>query len=586
MRHALLSIALLLAGSAAAQPANDPCANAAPIQCGQTANGTTAGATSDTAPLCGTSISAPGVWYVFAGNGQQVTMTTCPDNSYDTKLNVYTGSCGALTCVIGNDDIADGVYCSSVTFIAEAGTSYLILVQGYNNQTGPFQLSVTCLTCGAPQQPVVTPLADGALLSWVPANTGAAYTIEYGPAGFVQGNGLVANGTIGTDGPPAYLPGLTPGTDYEAYLREECTDGNSPWVGPLPFTTETVAPAANAICAQAQSIACGSDTEGDTQQGLFMPMPTCGSADVTTKGLWYSFTGTGEVATLSTCSGSGYDTKISVFTGGCAALACVAGNDDGAGCPGNTSRVVFPTAMGTEYLVLVHGYGNAQGLFSLSYTCAPACVAASNDQCGSASLVQVQPVGGCESSTGSTECAYAPAAPNPPCDPYGAVVDLWYAFDTGNAGAVTVTLTPESAPVVNMALYEQCGSPAYVECWTEVIGTIDLTDLAGNTTYLLRIWNGGGTEAGTFTLCVEGAFNVGIAEREAPRGIWPVPATEAVTVATVGDERVLRLFDLHGRCVAQQAVTGQRTSIDLRGLAPGAYAIAGPKGVLGRCVKE
>ena len=87
--------------------ANDSCANATPITCGTTIVDSTTNATPDAAPFCGTSDGANGVWYVFTGSGggESVTISTCgAGTDYDTKLRVYEGTCGALSCVAGDDD--------------------------------------------------------------------------------------------------------------------------------------------------------------------------------------------------------------------------------------------------------------------------------------------------------------------------------------------------------------------------------------------------------------------------------------------------------------------------------------------------
>lgn len=69
---------------------------------------------------------------------------------------------------------------------------------------------------------------------------------------------------------------------------------------------------------------------------------------------------------------------------------------------------ILQTTSGTEYLVLVHGYGQNQGPFSLTMTCSfAACAAVENDDCQGATLLTVQPTGGCEASTGTTN-AYLP----------------------------------------------------------------------------------------------------------------------------------------------------------------------------------
>src|SRR5690606_8589587 len=104
-----------------------------------------------------------GVWYEFVGYGTQTTITTCnPGTDYDTKLRVYTGSCNALTCVVGNDDQAGSVdpACltvagvtfnrgSTVTFFAEAGVSYFILVHGFSSAEGNFEMTFDLGPTGA-----------------------------------------------------------------------------------------------------------------------------------------------------------------------------------------------------------------------------------------------------------------------------------------------------------------------------------------------------------------------------------------------------------------------------------------------------
>jgi subtilisin-like proprotein convertase family protein len=124
-------------------PANDLCENAEVITCGQTVTGFTEYGTADAAGTCVTTNTAPGVWYEFVGDGSAVTASLCTNTSYDTKLSVYTGSCGTFTCVTGNDD-ACGVQ-SEVTFTAASGTPYFILVHGFGSGVGAFELSLTCV---------------------------------------------------------------------------------------------------------------------------------------------------------------------------------------------------------------------------------------------------------------------------------------------------------------------------------------------------------------------------------------------------------------------------------------------------------
>jgi hypothetical protein len=94
------------------------------------------------------------------GNGASVTVSTCnPGTDFDTKLGVFSGSCGALTCIGGNDDTtapecvlpATGFNRKSrVTFQSTAGTTYYVLVTGFGTAAGNFELSVTCATAPPP----------------------------------------------------------------------------------------------------------------------------------------------------------------------------------------------------------------------------------------------------------------------------------------------------------------------------------------------------------------------------------------------------------------------------------------------------
>ncbi|MDB5271001.1 MAG: hypothetical protein JWP58_4041, partial [Hymenobacter sp.] len=153
--------------------ANDLCANAIALACGQSVTGTTVGAsaTGDPTAACTETIDAGGVFYTIAGTGASITVSTCNANTnFDTKLFVFRGSCGAYTCVGGNDDISTGVVCSSVTFASTFGTTYYVFVTGYDTDQGNFVLNATCAT--PPPAPMLIsltpntgPIASGVVLS-------------------------------------------------------------------------------------------------------------------------------------------------------------------------------------------------------------------------------------------------------------------------------------------------------------------------------------------------------------------------------------------------------------------------------------
>lgn len=81
-------------------------------------------------PICaanGTGATA-GEWYIYTpGADYSVTISTdlASNVGRDTRLHVYTGSCGALVCHAGDDDSGSG-FLSMSTFQAEQGVSYYI----------------------------------------------------------------------------------------------------------------------------------------------------------------------------------------------------------------------------------------------------------------------------------------------------------------------------------------------------------------------------------------------------------------------------------------------------------------------------
>jgi hypothetical protein len=129
---------------------NNNCEDAIPVECGGLyPTDTEGGSFTGSAGFCGTSHTAPDVWFTFEGNGCTVVAETCtPARNYDTKLSVYTGACDAFVCVTGNDD-ACGLG-SRVTFATVPGETYYIMVHGFSSATGQAELAINCFNCPVP----------------------------------------------------------------------------------------------------------------------------------------------------------------------------------------------------------------------------------------------------------------------------------------------------------------------------------------------------------------------------------------------------------------------------------------------------
>ncbi len=128
-------------------PANDDCGNAIALAgCNTSIAGTTIAANGTDSPgdNCGTtSNTSPGVWYTVQGWGGGMTAGVCGSTTADSKIAIYTGSCGAFTCVAGNDDFC-GLQ-SAVSWNGTLGTTYYIYVFAFGATTEyNFVLEVTC----------------------------------------------------------------------------------------------------------------------------------------------------------------------------------------------------------------------------------------------------------------------------------------------------------------------------------------------------------------------------------------------------------------------------------------------------------
>lgn len=121
----------------------DFCNMAINLACGAIITGNTSQAYPDQeAFTCGTTIEAPGLWYTFTGNGQNTIISTCTQSGYDVKMNAYSGNCTSLTCVSGIDDFCGTA--SYLSFPTVSGTTYYILIQGWDGQVGSFTLTREC----------------------------------------------------------------------------------------------------------------------------------------------------------------------------------------------------------------------------------------------------------------------------------------------------------------------------------------------------------------------------------------------------------------------------------------------------------
>ncbi|OIQ16971.1 T9SS type A sorting domain-containing protein, partial [Lacinutrix sp. MedPE-SW] len=137
-------------------PENDACENATTINAGDSISGSTVGATNvenltvcsggtvgttcdpggDSSPNGGTLVFGTGVWYVYNSPGNESISIEDSAGAFDSEIQVWSGACGSLVCVAGDDDSSNVGSGGFVCFDSEAApTTYYIYIDG-NASTG------------------------------------------------------------------------------------------------------------------------------------------------------------------------------------------------------------------------------------------------------------------------------------------------------------------------------------------------------------------------------------------------------------------------------------------------------------------
>ena len=267
----------------------------------------------------------------------------------------------------------------------------------------------------------------------------------------------------------------------------------------------------NDDCAQAFSVGPNpSSTPGTTLGMQLDAAPTCQGVTVTAPGVWYTVIGTGTLMTAQTCSGTDYDTKLSVYCGGCGVQACIGANDDTAGCgpQGRGSSVSWCSVAGALYHIFVHGYASYTGNFQLdvfdngvpcqfALSCLP-----DNDTCATAITAST----GTQSGDNTNAQTHAPTAS---CAPSSR--DVWYRYVPRCDGQLWVDTCQSGGTLVDsvISLYDGC-TGAELACNDDYnvpptnCGTrsVAIASVVQDQEVAIRVagYGTGGTHQGTFPL--------------------------------------------------------------------------------------
>lgn len=376
---------------------NDVCSNAIAIDLSSNnrVKGSTISATPDPVVLScvDPGDTTPGVWYSTVGTGGQLRASTCSaETTFDTQLSVFEGSCdGQLTCVISDDNTC-GLQ-SSVAWTTKVNVTYYVVVHGSQaSAVGDFLLALDEYN---PKQandfcedavpvPIDGTLTGGSTIQATYDNIGECSSVPNTAPGVwyqLSGTGRLLTASVCSN-ETAYAAAITvlagnctiqqcidaqvsssaDGCSEVSWLSsvgeqyQIVVHGKDDNVGNFDLTVQEVKPTVqNEFCVDALPVALSPDVQiVSTVNASDDQAPSCMNVVQTGPGIWYAVEGTGGRIIASTCAGTDpdFDTRISVFTGGCGNLTCVVGDDNGCGIQ---SRAVWRSQRNTTYFILVHG---------------------------------------------------------------------------------------------------------------------------------------------------------------------------------------------------------------------------------------
>ncbi len=494
---AVMAVATMLAFQAEsfAQPANDLCVNATVANDGANAYDLTGATLDATAPAPLDANMQNDAWFSYTASCTgALTVETCEGVlGADTVLEIHAGSaCPPAAAFASADDTAGcgaSGFSSSITIFVAAGDDLLIRVSGWNGGEPVGTMDITCVAGALPACCV----GDGTCAELSTADCFA------NPDGVQFLDGTVcadltdeceiqaccaADGTCtDTTGVLCILLGNTPLGTGTSCATDSCTAGaccdsmamctdvadeaecmmlggsfQGNGTSCATTTCPTIAP--NDDCAGAIALSIPGLAAGSTVGQGGETLGTCGTTDGTGGGVWYSVIGDGTTLTATTCNpGTNYDTKLRVYTDGCATLTCVGGNDDGSptgmspdpacvipetGSTANrASTVSWCAVSGVEYLILVYGFSDSEGDFELTISsdgiaCVQACCF-DDGTCQDLGSGECGTAGGTPQGPG-TDCASV-SCPQPEacCLPNGTCQEIFAADCTGLGG------TPQGA---------------------------------------------------------------------------------------------------------------------------------------------
>ncbi len=190
-------------------------------------------------------------FYVASNNNGCYSEETVEVSVNVSDVNVYLSAVDA-SCNTGADGsfVIDSVACGEVPFSfsvnggavgaaptdLSAGVYEVVVFDGLGDSSSVYFLTVG--SADGPSDLVINELTDTSVnVSWISNGSEAAWTVEYGAAGFTPGSGEEI-GSVSVTDTVAFINNLMGNTDYDFYVVADCGTGvNGDWAQ-ISFTTD------------------------------------------------------------------------------------------------------------------------------------------------------------------------------------------------------------------------------------------------------------------------------------------------------------------------------------------------------------
>lgn len=376
-----------------ARPANDDFAGTQLFGASGSAFGNNTDSTSQVGEVVGAGGADTTVWYSWTAPESGPTTFTTADASFDTTLRVATGSSvSALTTVAANDDVGGSLQ-SRVTFTATAGTTYRIVVDGWDGAFGTFALQWAqnppanddfpgAAVAGAsgsavgtnvrataqPGEPDISGVVQSVWYSWTPPESGQAVVTTqqathdtvlavYTGASVGGLSQLALNDDLGTSLQSRVVFPAVAGTTYRIAV-----DGFASNTGDVGVQWSVNRPANDDFSAARALSGSSGTTTASTARATGEPgEPVFHGGAVSDNSVWFSWTppAAGPAVVRLGAASAGFFPGVAVYTG--TAVQTLAMVGEGA------SSASFTATAGATYRIAVDGNGGSTGTFALEY---------------------------------------------------------------------------------------------------------------------------------------------------------------------------------------------------------------------------